>query len=88
MTLSRVPELRQLQALSGPGACCFCLRPLVRRGKTPPIACWSAECRGRLETARSNHRYAATRGLRALRDVVAAIGWSTAALTHLTGATR
>ena len=83
-----MPELANLQKLAGPMTCVFCLRPLKRRGKTPPICCWSAECRGRLETARSNHRYAATRGLRALRDVVAAIGWSTKTIAYLTGAKR
>lgn len=79
---SVVPELRKLQRLAGPGRCCFCLKAL-RHTRKQPIVCWSADCRAKEETARSNHRYATTRALRSLREVVAAIGWSTKILERL-----
>ena len=90
MTLSRVPELAELEAEVGPGRCCFCKRPITKKRPNGNAArvCFRADCRIEEETARSRHRYAATRGLRALRDVVAAIGWSTNAISRLTGAKR
>lgn len=88
--MSRVPELAELQTEAGKGRCCFCRRDIRKKRPSGNIArvCFRADCRIEEENARSRHRYAATRGLRALRDVVAAIGWSTNAISRLTGAKR
>ena len=76
-----------MQVAAGPGVCCICLKPLKKpatEGGRKPIACWSADCRAELESARGRHRRAIrNQALRSLAQVVESIGWSTSTLSKL-----
>lgn len=84
MKTSIVPQLARLQTEAGSCVCCVCLKPLKRKGKTWPIACWSADCRSELSIIRGKHRRAQHHeALRSLTKIVASLGWSTKNLERL-----
>jgi len=88
LSLSIVPEIRNLQHEAGPNVCCFCLKALKRKRLGRPVfVCWSADCRNEENAAR--HRWRATQrrdALTALSRAVAAVGWSTRIITNAIGA--
>lgn len=88
MSTGVVPEIRALQRECGPGVCCVCLNPITRKvtqGRAR-FFCRDLDCRREEDQMRRRYRLELKRGaLLALRNVVAAVGWSTETLVRLVG---